>query len=41
MRVMSLTLLWHSRAVYTSSDDLWFVERPNKNIFEFEFEFKL
>ena len=37
MRVMSLTLLWHSRAVYTSSDDLWFGERSNKNIFEFEF----
>ena len=32
MRQWSPTLLWHSRAVYTSSDDLRFGERSNKNI---------
>ena len=32
MRQWSPTLLWHSRAVYTSSDDLWFGKRSSKNI---------
>ena len=34
MRVMSPTLLWHSRTVCTSSDDLWFCKRSSKSIFD-------